>query len=68
MIHFSYTDEDGECTGGKEFTLCGSACAPTCKERKDVFCPTVCLEGCFCPKGTVENNGECINPKDCPGK
>lgn len=25
-----------------------------------------CLEGCFCPDGTVEHDGECIAKEKCP--
>lgn len=25
-----------------------------------------CHEGCFCPVGMVEEDGECIHPSDCP--
>ena len=63
------------CTGdgGKVFNECGSACtsALTCEtyaSRDEIICAAVCVEGCFCPEGTVDMNGVCISPEDCPGE
>ena len=54
------------CMGGKEFTECGSACPATCENRRsDMVCPQMCVPGCFCPPGTVDNNGTCIDPMHC---
>ncbi|XP_015793763.1 von Willebrand factor-like [Tetranychus urticae] len=48
----------------KVFTDCGSLCPPTCAKPKPGICATVCVEGCFCPKGTIENAaGKCV--KQC---
>ena len=53
---------------GMTYKQCGSRCPPTCK-TDDVVCTKDCVEGCFCPDGTVlSENGDCIDPSECPGK
>ena len=50
------------------YQQCGSMCPQTC-ESDDVACTKQCVEGCFCPDGTVLNDdGNCIDPFECPGK
>ena len=53
------------CPDGQEYMFCGSACPQTCDQRP-VGCIAMCLEGCFCPKGTVYHGNDCISPADCP--
>eukprot|EP00731_Ephydatia_muelleri_P024287 Em0016g558a len=65
-MHCSDTqDPPSECTNGKEFSSCGSACPPTC-DSNDIICTLSCVSGCFCPAGMVEHNGTCIDPLLCP--
>ncbi|MEE6498613.1 hypothetical protein FKM82_003182 [Ascaphus truei] len=58
-----------KCSFNMEYHECGSPCADTCSnpERK-VLCEDHCLEGCFCPAGTVVddiNNSGCVPIKKC---
>ncbi|XP_044138459.1 cysteine-rich venom protein 6-like [Bufo gargarizans] len=54
-----------DCTDGKVYTDCGSACPPTCK-KPDTACIKICVQGCFCPEGTVLNDrGECVEKDKC---
>ena len=52
---------------GQEFMTCGSACPPTCDDPEPGICPTVCVEGCQCPFGTVldEDNNRCVELDEC---
>ena len=56
-----------DCTGGKEWQECGTACPLTC-DNHDQFqiCTLQCVQGCFCPAGTVEHNGTCVTTDQCP--
>lgn len=55
------------CLGGKVYTDCGAACPITCENNgSDFACPLICVSGCFCPAGTVDYNGTCIDPLHCP--
>lgn len=57
-----------ECPENEFFSTCYSECKTTCDNYyKDVFCPDVCQEGCFCEVGYVrDENGKCIPIDDCP--
>ena len=33
-----------------------------------MYCTLECVEGCFCPSGTVELGNDCVLPSSCPGK
>ncbi|XP_063145392.1 mucin-5AC-like [Candoia aspera] len=51
------------CSFGMQYQECGSPCANTCtnSERAHV-CEDHCVDGCFCPPGTVYDD---INSKNC---
>ncbi|XP_070562408.1 alpha-tectorin-like [Ptychodera flava] len=55
------------CAEGREYSSCGPPCTNTCvKLDASENCPiTDCMEGCFCPDGTVLDGNECIEPADC---
>lgn len=56
------------CTGGKEWQECGTACPLTCDNYDtDFACTKQCVEGCFCPEGKVELDGICVDPSKCSG-
>ena len=56
------------CTGGKEWQECGTACPLTCDNHDEPqTCTFQCVQGCFCPGGTVEHNGTCVTTDQCPG-
>ncbi|XP_015794061.1 P17/29C-like protein DDB_G0287399 [Tetranychus urticae] len=58
------SDGNPWCPNSKVYTDCGSACPPTCANPNPGPCAAVCVKGCFCPKGTLENaSGECV--KQC---
>ncbi|CAH0555063.1 unnamed protein product [Brassicogethes aeneus] len=59
-----------KCTGGKVYYSCGpSKDQPVCG---GVTLPTNkgtdCIEGCFCPNGTVLHENKCIVKEECPCK
>ena len=55
---------------GQIFSSCASQCPRTCNSSPDIFCPTVCVEGCKCPSGQVINtiNNTCVPEDECPPK
>ncbi|XP_062907004.1 SCO-spondin [Mobula hypostoma] len=58
-----------QCEKGKVYEACGAPCQKTCADRAggaDTRCPSLsCVEGCFCPEGTMYS-GSCIDPARCP--
>lgn len=56
-----------KCTGGQNYTTCGSACTKTCQNPNPV-CMRGCVKKCQCPTGTVLQKGNCIDKADCPVK
>ena len=69
IIHIGSCPNPATCSGGKEWQDCGTACPLTCYNYNSTFsCISLCVPGCFCPQGTVDHNGECVNPSQCPGK
>ena len=56
------------CTGGKEWNTCGTACPLTCDNYEtDIACTRQCVQDCFCPEGKVDLNGVCVEPSICSG-
>ncbi|XP_015209797.2 SCO-spondin [Lepisosteus oculatus] len=59
-----------QCDNGLVYEACGPACTPTCGslgQSPDPHCSALsCLEGCFCPHGTVWHDGSCISSLECP--
>ena len=58
------------CEGGKRYKPCTSPCAQTCKTIGSIipkYCKTTnCMEGCACPDGMVDQDGECVPQQFCP--
>ena len=56
------------CANGTTYSTCGSACPLTCENRDSppIFCPQVCVSGCFCPSGMAAYQDACYLPSDCP--
>ncbi|KAJ3643777.1 hypothetical protein Zmor_026489 [Zophobas morio] len=58
-----------QCTGGRVYKACGSVSGqPVCGtstlyEEEDL---ENCVEGCYCPKGTVLHEDRCITTDKCP--
>uniref|UniRef100_A0A8D0TL61 SCO-spondin n=1 Tax=Sus scrofa TaxID=9823 RepID=A0A8D0TL61_PIG len=59
-----------QCEGGQVYEACGPTCPPTCHDRglePGWHCQAVaCVEGCFCPEGTLLHGGVCLEPASCP--
>ncbi|XP_072324712.1 LOW QUALITY PROTEIN: SCO-spondin [Scyliorhinus torazame] len=58
-----------QCEKGEVYQACGSSCPRTCSELRGgpkTPCPPLsCVEGCFCPEGTVCHDSGCIDPSEC---
>uniref|UniRef100_A0A1I8IQE6 VWFD domain-containing protein n=1 Tax=Macrostomum lignano TaxID=282301 RepID=A0A1I8IQE6_9PLAT len=58
------------CDGGKRYMPCMEPCPQTCRNLGDEPAPhcqnAACTEGCGCPEGTVDQNGECVPISVCP--
>ncbi|XP_037691794.1 SCO-spondin-like [Choloepus didactylus] len=59
-----------QCEGGQLYEACGPTCPPTCRDHGPEpgwHCQAVaCVEGCFCPEGTLLHGGACVEPTSCP--
>ncbi|XP_044534907.1 SCO-spondin-like [Gracilinanus agilis] len=59
-----------QCEGGQVYEACGPVCPPTCQHpgpESAWHCQAVpCVEGCFCPEGTLLHGGLCLEPAACP--
>ncbi|KAF3703311.1 SCO-spondin Precursor [Channa argus] len=59
-----------QCEDGLVYSSCGPACSslcPTVQQSSHSQCSTLpCVEGCFCPAGTVQHGDNCIAPTECP--
>ncbi|KAM6142205.1 LOW QUALITY PROTEIN: SCO-spondin-like [Phoenicopterus ruber ruber] len=59
-----------QCGRGLEYSACGPPCPPTCRglgrEPPEHCRGLPCLEGCFCPPGTLLHEGGCVEPAECP--
>ncbi|XP_029640374.1 mucin-2 [Octopus sinensis] len=56
-----------QCPTGREYFPCHSSCPKTCVDfgKKDFICTTGEVEGCFCPNGTYEQDGDCVPISEC---
>nr|XP_009672766.1 PREDICTED: mucin-5AC-like [Struthio camelus australis] len=58
------------CPHNMQYQECGSPCTDTCTNlERSQFCEEHCMDGCFCPTGTVFddiNNSGCIPLQQCP--
>ncbi|XP_029005418.1 SCO-spondin [Betta splendens] len=59
-----------QCENGLVYDPCGPACSPSCpsvQQSPHSQCGTLsCVEGCFCPAGTVQHGDSCVVPAQCP--
>ncbi|KAF6729854.1 SCO-spondin [Oryzias melastigma] len=59
-----------QCDKGMIYEPCGPACSQSCpsvQQHSYSRCEVLsCVEGCFCPAGTVRHGDGCILPSDCP--
>ncbi|XP_022910513.2 von Willebrand factor-like [Onthophagus taurus] len=56
------------CGHNKIYRECGSMCPKYCGQPDDIFCPAVCVSGCFCKDGYIladENSTHCIPEHHC---
>ncbi|KAF5006710.1 hypothetical protein FDECE_6920 [Fusarium decemcellulare] len=50
----------------KVYKECGSDCPPTCDQPVPGNCNTICIPGCFCVDGFLQNEaGGCVTPDKC---
>ncbi|XP_035684622.1 mucin-2-like isoform X2 [Branchiostoma floridae] len=55
-----------ECPAGKMYEECGTACPRTCRNLDSSYaCAEHCVDGCFCPTGTVHHGNECVPETNC---
>ncbi|CAF91619.1 unnamed protein product, partial [Tetraodon nigroviridis] len=57
------------CPYNMQYSKCGTACPETCSHHQSQVCVSQCVDGCFCPAGTVlDNIGHrgCVPKDDCP--
>ena len=60
--------DTANCTGGKKWQECGTACPLTCDNYDTpLACTQQCVEGCFCPEGKIELDGACVESSMCSG-
>ncbi|XP_073720146.1 SCO-spondin isoform X2 [Misgurnus anguillicaudatus] len=59
-----------QCENGLVYEACGPACSPSCPSsppNPQTLCNALsCVEGCFCPHGTVRHGDSCIPEAQCP--
>uniref|UniRef100_A0A665VKH1 SCO-spondin n=1 Tax=Echeneis naucrates TaxID=173247 RepID=A0A665VKH1_ECHNA len=59
-----------QCDNGLVYDPCGPACSPSCPSVQQSLhsqCDIIsCVEGCFCPAGTVRHGDSCVVVTDCP--
>ncbi|KAK1794599.1 hypothetical protein P4O66_001319 [Electrophorus voltai] len=59
-----------QCDDGLVYEACGPACSAVCPgsaPSSDSRCSALsCVEGCFCPYGTIRHGDSCISPSECP--
>uniref|UniRef100_A0A3Q3AAE4 SCO-spondin n=1 Tax=Kryptolebias marmoratus TaxID=37003 RepID=A0A3Q3AAE4_KRYMA len=59
-----------QCEKGLIYNPCGPACTSSCpsvQQSSYSQCTVLsCVEGCFCPAGTVRHGDSCIMPSQCP--
>ncbi|XP_037993992.1 LOW QUALITY PROTEIN: mucin-5AC-like [Motacilla alba alba] len=58
-----------KCPYNMQYQECNSPCTDTCSNpERSLFCEEHCIDGCFCPPGTVFddiNNSGCIPQQEC---
>ncbi|KAG1928906.1 mucin-2-like [Pimephales promelas] len=58
------------CPLNMQYLECGSPCKNTCKDpNTSLMCNEHCVDGCFCPEGTVEDDigqSGCVPVNQCP--
>ncbi|XP_026826604.1 hemocytin isoform X2 [Ooceraea biroi] len=56
------------CDSGRVYMTCGPKVETSCTSGVETKSSTECEEGCFCPAGTLEHQGKCVSPEECPCK
>lgn len=55
-----------QCNNGRIYKACGPSFEQSCGSASEDIIGTNCIEGCFCPDGTIQHDGECIRLDECP--
>lgn len=53
------------CKSGRIYKACGPSFEKSCGSASEDVIES-CNEGCYCPEGTLQHNGECIQIENCP--
>jgi len=57
---------EATCPEGMEHKECGDACHRTCRNKDaNLNCASECVDGCFCPEGTVLDGDKCVPETEC---
>ncbi|XP_071561739.1 hemocytin [Temnothorax nylanderi] len=55
------------CDDGRVYMSCGPKVEASCSSGIEATSESSeCEEGCFCPAGTLEHQGKCVSPEECP--
>lgn len=54
-----------KCKPGRIYKACGPSFEAACGSATEDIVEN-CNEGCFCPEGTIQHNGDCIQVEHCP--
>ena len=55
-----------ECGSNEVYSSCSSRCKEACRNYV-MFCPEVCVPGCYCKPGYKRLGSSCIPESQCPG-
>ncbi|CAH2325671.1 otogelin [Pelobates cultripes] len=62
-----YTQCEITCENDLVYSECINCCPSSCQQRKSCIDNEIaCVDGCYCPEGLIFENGECVQPSECP--
>jgi len=68
LHHTTTAQQQQQCTSGKIWNECGSACEATCNSINPM-CTMQCVAKCECPANIpIFHDNYCIKVRDCPNK
>lgn len=63
---FPFLSKAIPCENGRIYKSCGPTFEPSCGSADADVIGNNCNEGCFCPDGTVQLDGDCVRRDECP--